>query len=164
MDAEPLTVTAARLAACLGVTPRRLTQLVTEGVLARSDAGFDLEASVRAYCTFLRGDEETKRERRELLRAQASATRARALRHAGATFTRDEIVERLRGPTAELLGLRVVATWHRGRLIADGRLPRPDIDILASELHSELSSLIANLRRRFESLFPPPAIVDTDAE
>lgn len=162
MTADLLTVSATRLAACLGLTPRRLNQLVAEGVLHRDGDVFDLEGSVRAYVAFLKADEDTKRERRALLRAQTAATKARALRHTGATLTRADVLRRLSDPIADLWNLRVVVSWHRARLLQDDRLPPGTVDRLCSELYGEITGLIAQARDRFEALFPPPSESEDD--
>ena len=162
MSAEAITVSATRLAACLGISTRRLNQLVTEGVVARSGAGFDLEAAVLAYCKFLRGDEETKRERRALLRAQTEATKARAARHVGESFTREEVVRRLAGPIANLWDIRAAVTWHRTRLAHAANMPDTTLDRLCNEHHAEVTGLIAQARDAFEALFPRSVATDDD--
>jgi hypothetical protein len=160
MSDPAVIVPASRLAKCLGLTPRRLNQLVEEGVLQRAGAGFDLEATVRVYCDWLRRDEAMQREKRSLLRAQTAATQARALRHAGVTFTRDEIVKALRDPIADLWNIRVAVSWHRTRLLDDGRIPPDAVDQLCGRQHRELCGLIVQVRNRFESLFPRPGDMD----
>ena len=161
MTATPMIVSADRLATFVGLTPRRLSQLVAEGVLVRQPGGFDLEVGVRRYCDWLRRDEATATERRALLRAQTAATQARASRHLGASFTRDEIVSRLREPIASLWDVRSAVSWHRTRLKALDVLPADVLDQVCLKLHAELNALLAQARDRFEGAFPPPA--DTNA-
>jgi hypothetical protein len=149
--------TAKALGQLLGVTPRHVNRLADEGVLERDGNAFDLEASVRRYCDHLRKDEETKRERRALLRAQTDATRARAQRHGGEQFTRDEVLRALQGPIGDLWNIRAAASWHRERLQAAERLDAGAIDIECRRLYAELSGLIAAARDKFDAAFPRTA-------
>lgn len=66
---KPIAVTEDALAAHWQMTPRRVRQLADEGVAARLEAGtYDLLASDRALIAWLRKDEPTQRQKRELLR------------------------------------------------------------------------------------------------
>jgi hypothetical protein len=148
------------LAHWIGLTARRLNQLVTDGVLERGDEGFDIEASVRRYCDFLRKDEETKRERRALLRAQTSATNAKAARHLGTTYTYDDIQTRLREIEHKLWALRVVPVWQQERLrVLLGDEPARVEYCIA---HQELSHSIAKLRDDVFAAFPAPVAVQSE--
>lgn len=73
MSTKPLIVSRRSLAEILNLSERRITQLVTAGVLpARGLAGFDLAASVRGYIAFLGthgGDLKTERTRCAKLKA-----------------------------------------------------------------------------------------------
>lgn len=164
MSDEQMLASAEQLAGWLKLSPRRLNQLVDEGVLRRAGKKFDLEASVGAYCEWLRRDEETRKEKRALLRAQADAARARASRQAGITYTHDEIRKRLADPIADLWSLRAVVSLHRtavreANVLSDER----QFDVLCHELHGNLSALIAQARDRMEGAFPPPVGTSSDA-
>jgi hypothetical protein len=149
--------TAKALGQLLGITPRHVNRLADEGVLERDGDSFDLEASVRRYCDHLRKDEETKRERRALLRAQTEATRARAQRHGGEQFTRDDVLRTLQGPIADLWSIRSAVSWHRERLQAAERLDTEAIDVECRRLWAETSGLIAAARDKFDAAFPRTA-------
>src|SRR5262245_2468236 len=102
----------AKLAALLGITTRRIEQLANEGVLVRSRGGdFDLEESVPKYCNYLRRDDETRQERRKLLRVQSKAVAIRAQANTGRLITRKEVRRLLRSVEARMWNLRVVSSW-----------------------------------------------------
>lgn len=154
-------VSAVTLAKWLGLSPRRLNQLVSQEVIGRADDGFDLEDSVRRYCDFLRKDEETKRERRELIRAQTAATRARAARHLGVAYTYADIRDRLRELEVKLWGLRVAAVWQQERL---SRLLGEDAArIEYCTLHQQMSLTVSKLRDEMYALFPEPVAAEPES-
>lgn len=157
MSDEQMLVSAEQLARWLKLSPRRLSQLVDEGVLRRAGKKFDLEAAVGAYCEWLRRDEETRKEKRALLRAQADAARARASRSAGMTYTFDDIRKRLADPIADLWSLRSVVSIHRSAVRSANIITdEQQFEVFCHEMHGNLSALIASARDRLEAAFPPP--------
>lgn len=150
--AAEVTLSAAELSAALAMTPRRLNQLVAEGVVTRGPGGrYTLEA-VREYVVHLKRDEETRRERRALLRAQTAAAHARTAAKLGHAYTLQEVRERLEAPTAALLEIRNAASWNRGRLIEAG-IAADLADRLAREQWAELAAAAADVRRQIDRAF-----------
>jgi hypothetical protein len=150
-----LTIPAAALAHALAMTPRRLNQLVADGVLTRPAGGFTLD-TVRQYVAHLKRDEATRQARRDLLLAQTEAVRARNSARVGEAFTHAEVLRRLERPILAVLAVRDAASWNRSRLLAAGI--EPDLaDRLAREQWNELAGLAADIRKRIETAFAPGA-------
>jgi len=78
------TVTTSELAGIIGLTPRRLQQLVADGVLEQEERGlFLLGESVQRYITLVKGEGKSEEERKidlERKKAEARIKKARARR------------------------------------------------------------------------------------
>lgn len=92
---QGLTCSTGELAFLLDVTPRRVQQLVAEGVIPKADRGrFDLAAAVRAHCAHQRaalngalGSTNEREARRRKLAAQAALAELELDRQRGALIS-----------------------------------------------------------------------------
>lgn len=110
---QPLIGSKTQLADLLGLSERRITDLITAGVMpARGPAGFDLGASVRGYIAFLKSmPSNLTDERARLTKSQADMAELKLLERTG------ELVER--AAVADL-------QFRQGRQIRDAFLNVPD--------------------------------------
>src|SRR3954462_9572502 len=92
---QGLTCSTGELAFLLDVTPRRVQQLVAEGVIPKADRGrFDLAAAVRAHCAHQQaalngalGSMDEREARRRKLAAQAALAELELDRRRGASIS-----------------------------------------------------------------------------
>jgi hypothetical protein len=148
------TITASRLASLLGLSTRRLDQLVADHVIQRVDGGFELDTAVRQYCNFLRKDDETRAERRKLIAAQTATTTLKARRAMAGLMTRDEARAKLE-PLHEKL-LRIRTPGYRLFYKLERVLPEETARRIAHETLAETNALIAQARDEIYSAFADP--------
>lgn len=144
-EAENVSVSAETLAKWLNLSVRTVKSLAAEGKLVKADRGYDVEASLQAYATQLRGaaagrgDPETIAAKRRLDKARAELAEAKAAREAGTMVVADE-VERTWSDITRRIRSRLLAIPSR---LAQtfGHLSRMEIGALEREIRDALVEL-----------------------
>lgn len=136
------------LAKILGITPRRVQQLVEEGVLERDSRGqYTLGDCVRAYCGYL-----GSREPAASTALDAERTKALALQNA----IREKALipyDLAEGLVAEIIGAIRAGESTLPVRIAKSRLDRAEIEritLIVEDMQREVARELDKTKRRFE--------------
>lgn len=150
MDISTVDVTARELAALLGITDRRVRQLVDEGVLQRSERGrYPLKACLNGYVAAIEGAAESsdlQAERLKLIRAQRrriELSNERAEATSQQLDSQDALVSAI--SAAWFLGIRPVADWLHDELTRRGH--GKDARIIAGTVNNWLIGLRAECEK-----------------
>lgn len=143
MTAE--SVSSRELAAILRVTPRRIEQLVAEGLVVRIDRGrYDLVESVGRYCDSLRQTAETATS---TTANELAAERLKTIRLRNAERERQLItLEESKTVVERMIGMFVSSLGGLPARISQDQRERRRIETITDQLRQELSDQFRAIR------------------
>ncbi len=147
--------TAGGIGSCLGLSPRRVQQLVHEGAIpAPVNGKYSITDSIYKYCQFLRNglpdegalDYDTERAKHEALKRQL--TELKLAREEGRMHDARQ-VEMMVGGMLTVFRRRMLALPHKMAMMLSNKTPDEINNLLSNEIHAALTELSENEATEF---------------
>ena len=145
------TGTLEQLGALWGMTPRRVSQLLTEMGVPFTKGKVDTDHATREYINWLRQDEPTKRAKRELISWQVQRLEERAAREDGKFLRPDEVREYIEDAWGILWNAHCASLSHLHSAAAT-KFGGDDALRIASSAESNVKGELRLARDRLEAL------------
>lgn len=149
---DPISISTATIAKLLDLSPRRIQQLVDEGVVPREQRGrFALIPAVRGYIHFLReravnasaDADSIGRHRSRKLKEEADQLEMKSAQMRGELLPRDEVHVAVTGTLALVRSRMLAIPSKRAPMLAPEMTPAEAQAILKSAIHEVLAELAA---------------------
>lgn len=142
------TVSVQELAELLGLSPRRVQQLVADGVIPKAAHGsYDLGRSIRAYLKHLKGDglasvpKDYTAERTRLVKAQADKAEMEVALQRGDLWNKDDVAAIWSDEILRCRSRLLVIPSKVAPVLAAISIPAEVQDVLKCEIYQALSEL-----------------------